>query len=244
MKLENLKPNKKNPRKINSKQLNALRRSLEKFGDLGGIIFNETTGNIVGGHQRRVALKEGKIEITTKYDNPSPTGTVALGYAIIAGERYAYRQVRWDEKKETEALLAANKHSGDWDEDILGLIKIDFPDLDWEIAGFDMPKMDDSFSQETIEKPLNQSAYTDLPAENDDDERYLRENPGPEIQVGKENIGGPQAQEPNPYDAINEKQEVKDKRFLVIISCDSEEHKASVKEKIGLLVKEAGGKFF
>lgn len=31
------------------------------------------------------------------------------------GTRYAYREVDWDEPKETAAMLAANKFAGEWD---------------------------------------------------------------------------------------------------------------------------------
>ena len=68
MKIDELKVNKKNPRKITAKQKEALKKSIEEFGDLGGLIFNKQTNSLVGGHQRRDALKGATIKIINKYE--------------------------------------------------------------------------------------------------------------------------------------------------------------------------------
>ena len=56
MKGGDLSPASYNPRKISPEQLKALGDALKVFGDLGGIVRNRKTGNLVGGHQRVKSL--------------------------------------------------------------------------------------------------------------------------------------------------------------------------------------------
>jgi len=57
MAIEDLKPAPYNPREIDKAALAGLAKSLAMFGLVEPIVFNETTGYIVGGHQRVKALK-------------------------------------------------------------------------------------------------------------------------------------------------------------------------------------------
>ncbi len=50
--LGQLEGNPKNPRRITDKKLDMLKKAVSEFGDLSGIVFNRTTGQLVGGHQR------------------------------------------------------------------------------------------------------------------------------------------------------------------------------------------------
>lgn len=111
----------KNPRKISKKQHELLESSLVEFGDLSGIIVNIRTGEIIGGNQRSAIFrkKDAEIEITERYTSPSDTGTMAIGYVISNGEKYAYREVDWDEKTAESANIRANKIGGQFDFDIL-----------------------------------------------------------------------------------------------------------------------------
>ncbi len=59
MNIMDLKPAEYNPRTISDDQLERLKKSLEEFGDLSGIVFNRQTGNLVGGHQRLKVIPEG-----------------------------------------------------------------------------------------------------------------------------------------------------------------------------------------
>jgi len=54
----NFEPAPWNPRRITAEALAGLRASIETFGDLSGIVVNDTTGHIVCGHQRRQVLKD------------------------------------------------------------------------------------------------------------------------------------------------------------------------------------------
>ena len=93
-----LKPWRKNPRKISDKDLAALKRSMQEFGDLGAIVFNLTTGHLVGGHQRLKNLDPTwKISKRQEHDK---TGTVAQGSIITPFGKFGYREVRWSLHKE------------------------------------------------------------------------------------------------------------------------------------------------
>lgn len=116
MKVKDLAANPKNPRTVTPDKLKALKKAIEEFGDLSGIVFNRKTGQLVGGHQRTNVLDAASaIEITKKYSKPTRTGTVAEGHVTSRGERYAYREVAWDKHREIAANVAANKGAGEWD---------------------------------------------------------------------------------------------------------------------------------
>lgn len=56
MRLADLKDAPYNPRTISGTSLSALRKSVARFGLVEPIVWNEVTGNIVGGHQRKQAM--------------------------------------------------------------------------------------------------------------------------------------------------------------------------------------------
>lgn len=116
MQLKDLKGNPKNPRTATDEKLVMLKKSLAEFGDLSGIVFNRRTKHLIGGHQRKDVLpKESKITIEKKYPKPTKLGTCAEGFVTVGSERFAYREVHWDEVKEKAANIAANKGAGEWD---------------------------------------------------------------------------------------------------------------------------------
>lgn len=117
-----------------------LEKSLKKFGDLSGIIYNRKSKQLVGGHQRTAVLDAASaVEITKKYEKPTPTGTVAEGFVIVGKERFGYREVAWDEATEKAANLAANKGAGEWD--VSGLTnwmrELEDFDFDLDLTMFD-----------------------------------------------------------------------------------------------------------
>lgn len=122
--LDSLKGNKKNPRTISKHDFEALKKSIKEFGDLSGVVFNRTTGQLAGGHQRIEAFKrlEGqkRVVITHEYPEPNRQGTVAIGYVDYDNEQYAYREVVWSPERETAANIAANRIQGEFDLDLLG----------------------------------------------------------------------------------------------------------------------------
>lgn len=116
--LDSLLPAEYNPRIMSGHQAKALSDSIGKFGDMGGVVFNRRSGRLVGGHQRKEQFvkKNGRVEITETLDEPNEVGTVARGHILIGTEKFAYRVVDWPEDKEKLANMAANKISGDWDD--------------------------------------------------------------------------------------------------------------------------------
>src|SRR6185436_13064060 len=116
-----LKAYHKNPRKMSKEDYELLSSSLKEFGDLSGIVRNNTTGELVGGNQRTHFFSEpgsgAKVVISHRFEKPTETGTVALGYVLYNGEQYSYREVEWDLKQEERANILANKVGGTWDFD-------------------------------------------------------------------------------------------------------------------------------
>ena len=131
----------KNPRQITDKQFKDLDGSLLRLGDLGGIVHDLNSDEIIGGNQRSRVFDINKcaVEIVQQFDAPDEQGTVALGFVVWKGKRYAYRQVRWDAKQCEEANIRANKAGGGWDFDTLAN-EFELDELlEW---GFDKKELD------------------------------------------------------------------------------------------------------
>lgn len=111
----------KNPRQISDEEYNQLKENLEDLGDLSGIIHDINTDYIIGGNQRSKVfdINDCDITITEEYEKPTPTGTVAHGFVIWSGEKFAYRKVDWNEDQMKRANITANKLGGSWDWDLL-----------------------------------------------------------------------------------------------------------------------------
>jgi hypothetical protein len=110
-----------NPRRISDKQLADLSTWLAELGDLSGIVHDLNSDQIIGGNQRSKVFDVNACEIvlTEQYANPDEQGTVALGYILWQGNKYAYRQVRWNERQAEKANIVANRAGGEWDFELL-----------------------------------------------------------------------------------------------------------------------------
>lgn len=96
-KLTDLIPADYNPRKDlkpGDDEYEKLKRSIEQFGMVQPVIWNKTTGRVVGGHQRLKVLAD-------------------MGYAETECV-----VVEMDEAQEKALNIALNKISGDWDKDM------------------------------------------------------------------------------------------------------------------------------
>lgn len=121
-----------NPREISEHDFKKLVQSIERFGDLGGIVRNTATGNLVGGHQRVRAFKalpNAEITITERFTEPTKNGTVAYGYVAFGGERFTYREVQWELGFEQAANIAANRIQGQFDLDLLAKLNYEILEL-------------------------------------------------------------------------------------------------------------------
>lgn len=102
-----------------------LKRSIEEFGYVEPVIWNERTGNIVGGHQRAKVMQD-------------------LGY-----EEITCIVVNIDELEEKALNIALNKISGEWDIPLLTdlLKELDESDMDVFLTGFDAEELGEMFGE-------------------------------------------------------------------------------------------------
>lgn len=98
-----------------------LKRSIEQFGYVEPVIWNKTTGRVVGGHQRlKVLIDLGMTEVD----------------CVV---------VELTEEKEKALNIALNKISGEWDKDKLALLIADLQGADFDVSltGFEPAELDD-----------------------------------------------------------------------------------------------------
>jgi DNA modification methylase len=123
-----INPAKYNPRKDlkpGDPAYEKLKRSMTEFGYVEPIIWNEETGNIVGGHQRyKILLEEGHTEVE----------------CVV---------VKLPADKEKALNVALNKVTGDWEVKALTELLNDLneQDFDLTLTGFDAAEIEDLFSQ-------------------------------------------------------------------------------------------------
>lgn len=127
-KLAELHPAEYNPRKAlkpGDAEYEKLKRSLSEFGFVEPLIWNRTTGNVVGGHQRLTVLAD-------------------LGYTEAECV-----VVELDEHKEKALNVALNKIQGAWDTDKLAalLSDLDASAYDVTLTGFDSTEIDELMNQ-------------------------------------------------------------------------------------------------
>lgn len=146
MKVRDLTPHPGNPRKASASELKRLDKTMQRYGEIGCILHNETTGNLGGGNLRTFVLpKDAKIVITEEFDVPDAKGTTAWGYVEAHGTRFLYRRVRWDIDTENGAMVAANNSGGSNDYTLLTplLIDLDHKNVDIEETGFSNTQFED-----------------------------------------------------------------------------------------------------
>lgn len=127
-----LLPAEYNPRKDlkpGDAEYEKLKRSITEFGYVEPVIWNQTTGRVVGGHQRLKVLQE--------------MGMTEIDCVII----------EVSEEKEKALNIALNKISGDWDTDKLALLITDLQgsDLDVSLTGFEPAEIDALFKDDIKE---------------------------------------------------------------------------------------------
>ena len=129
LELKNLLPADYNPRKDlkpGDIEYEKLKRSLETFGYVEPVIWNERTGKVVGGHQRL------KVMLDLGYTEES---------CVV---------VNLDDEQEKALNVALNKISGEWDEKKLALLISDLQaaDFDVSLTGFAPAEIDNLFKNE------------------------------------------------------------------------------------------------
>ncbi|MGZ0042078.1 site-specific DNA-methyltransferase [Paenibacillus ottowii] len=138
-----------------------LKQSIETFGYIDPIIWNERTGNMVGGHQR-YKIMVNELEHTEL--------TVSV--------------VDLDDQQEKLLNLALNKVSGNWDDEALYRLLDDLEQSGANLAlsGFDLKEFEDLAAEFTVP----QDEALDLPVTDDDFDvqRALDEIKEPETRHG------------------------------------------------------------
>lgn len=116
--LNKIKPAPYNPRKITEHHYNGLKNSMDKFGDISGITWNQKTKNLVAGHHRWDKLKNqySDLHLSHSHEDKWAINSKEQGYT-----GFDMRIVEWDEATERAANITANNHaiSGEWDLEIL-----------------------------------------------------------------------------------------------------------------------------
>ncbi|MFD2087850.1 site-specific DNA-methyltransferase [Brevibacillus brevis] len=118
-----------------------LKRSIQEFGYVEPLVWNERSGNLVGGHQRfKILVNElGRTEVDVSV-------------------------VDLDDIKEKALNIALNKISGDWDEEMLAqvLTELQECDLDVELTGFDLDEVVDLINDYVnieIDEPVKEDDF-------------------------------------------------------------------------------------
>lgn len=138
MKVSDITPWKRNPRKISEISMERLDKSVSKLGNLQPVTFNVRTGNLVGGHQRLKLMIVKQVKET-------PVWCVDL-----------------TESQEKLANIALNNTYGNWDEAILKDI---IEEVHKENGDFEMTGFDDEWAQKIVSKydiPTEDQAISEL----------------------------------------------------------------------------------
>ena len=128
MKLSELRPAQYNPRKAlrpGDPAYEKLKNSILTFGNVEPIVWNRTTGNVVGGHQRLSVLLDLGVE-------ESEVSVVDL-----------------TEVEEKQLNIALNKITGEWDEEKLVILLSDITGegADATVTGFDEMELELLFAE-------------------------------------------------------------------------------------------------
>ena len=140
--VDQLLPADYNPRKDlrpGDPEFEKLKRSVEEFGYVEPIIWNQRTGIVVGGHQRLKVLQH-------------------LGYTEVDCV-----VLDIDEQKEKALNVALNKISGDWDMPLLTALLKDLEEsgFDATLTGFDVSEMSDMFDDQSEIKEKAHKKYSE-----------------------------------------------------------------------------------
>lgn len=134
MRIEDLSPADYNPRvdlQPGDPDYEALRRSVEEFGLVEPLVFNERTGRLVGGHQRlKVIRAAGWTEVEVSVVDLNEAGERALNVGL-------------------------NKISGHWDNAALEELVREISTEDLPLTGFSTEEINRLFGLRSDGKPRN-----------------------------------------------------------------------------------------
>lgn len=140
--VEKMNPAPYNPRvdlKPSDPEYQHIKNSIDSFGYLDPIVWNERTENIVSGHQRFKILKEQGIKEVD---------------CIV---------VDFDEEKEKACNLAMNKAVGLWDDVKLEELLQDLKGTSWDMSDFGFESLDVSLEEDVKEDDFDIEAELKKP---------------------------------------------------------------------------------
>lgn len=178
--VSDLHPADYNPRKDlapGDKQYDKLARSIETFGYVEPIVWNRTTGNIVGGHQRlKVLVEQGykTAEVVEVELNEQEERILNVSLNKISG--------RWDNEKLTAILDELKEQDEmaltgfeDWELDALKVTYDHIEDL-----------LNEDFSDTGKSEPTSYTMTFTLPEEvHEAMDKYIDENPAGKVELAK-----------------------------------------------------------
>lgn len=106
-----------NPRKIEKSNRDMLKKNLKSRGLMGGIVWNQRSGNLVGGHQKLSIIDEAE-------GYPDKVQDYFIRVEVV--------DLSDKEEKEQNIFLNNKNAQGEWDTD---LVKNLIPDIDYKAAG-------------------------------------------------------------------------------------------------------------
>ena len=150
-----------NPKRHSDEKVKLQKKNLQKIGFLGGIVWNEKSGNLIDGHRRIKAM-----DLHYKYD-----GTSSTDYDVKV------EVVGLDDKTEKEQLtyMAIGNTKPDID-----LIAKYIVDIDYSDAGLDIGELNDILAintdipslSDSLDDLLLPASFDDIIAPNADEKTY------------------------------------------------------------------------
>lgn len=110
-----------NPRRLSDTAKKKLKANLKRIGLAGGIVWNETTGNLVSGHQRLSIIDEIEKYNPDTHENDYPIRVEVL-------------KLSDKEEKEQNIFFNSTTAQGEFDNDLLAAL---IPEIDYDLAGLD-----------------------------------------------------------------------------------------------------------
>ena len=133
MKIADIFLDESNPRKVDDKKLDILRKSIAEYGNLQPIVVNHRTSQLISGHQRLKIISETKDEVEVWL-------------------------IDVDEFSEKAASIALNNEVATFDDEALADILSEIDEEKYELTGFDeaeiariTTELDESFMEGTEE---------------------------------------------------------------------------------------------
>lgn len=243
-----------NPRSIDPEGKKNLKRSLKKFGVLGGIVVNARTGyTIVGGHQKVLILDESygfpendyslRVEVIDVDEATEKTINIALNNPAVGGT--------WDYDKMRELIPDIDYKSAGLTEADLSMIGVDFllqTEQEIQIAGELndlMAEANELRAQEVAaRKEQRQAERAAMAANIDDEEEYGDITPLPPVpDFGAPPQISPEEERQLKIDRMKElKQRVKDQAAekaqnmdaYIVLSFDNWANKSEFCQRFGI----------